>query len=230
MNENNIIEYLFSEPFALTIVSILMLMSVLSWYVIIKKYLVLLAMRWRQQRLEKFFQQNKDLKALMDYAQAKKHSSAHLVSAMIYASLHYRAYQKKLAASVESNSQLYQFIEKNAEETLAKEKILLQKGLTLLASIGALAPFVGLLGTVMSIYFALMKIATAGNATLAVVAAPIGEALILTALGLAVALPAVLFYNLILRNQKEFFAQLQHFSYQLAVYLSTGQKLPFNHQ
>lgn len=226
MNKNNFIEYLLSEPVALTIVSILMLMSVLSWYVILKKYLVLLVVRWRHQRLEKFFQQHKELKALMAYAQAKKHPSAQLLSAMIYASLHYRAYQKKFAASTENYSHLFQFIEKNAEETLAKEKLSLQKGLTLLASIGALAPFVGLLGTVMSIHFALMKIAEAGNATLAVVAAPISEALILTAFGLAVALPAVLFYNLILRNQKEFFGQLQHFSYHLAVYLSTGQKLP----
>ena len=78
----------------------------------------------------------------------------------------------------------------------------LQKGLTFLGSTGATAPFIGLFGTVWGIYHALIAISTSGSAQIDQVAGPIGEALIMTALGLAVAIPAVLGFNAINRANK----------------------------
>ena len=78
----------------------------------------------------------------------------------------------------------------------------IQKGLTFLATVGSTAPFVGLFGTVWAIYHALIGIGIAGEATLDKVAGPVGEALIMTAIGLAVAVPAVLAYNWLLRRNK----------------------------
>ena len=79
----------------------------------------------------------------------------------------------------------------------------LQNGMTVLATVGATAPFVGLFGTVWGIYHALTAIGVAGQASIDKVAGPVGEALIMTAIGLAVAVPAVLGYNWLLRRNKQ---------------------------
>ena len=86
-----------------------------------------------------------------------------------------------------------------------------KSGLTMLASIGSTAPFVGLFGTVMGIMNALQDISKSGSASLDVVAGPIGDALIATAVGIAVAVPAVLAYNFFLRRAKHHRASLEHF-------------------
>jgi len=101
----------------------------------------------------------------------------------------------------------------------------LQAGLVLLASVGATAPFVGLFGTVWGIYHALLAIGVAGQATIDKVAGPIGEALIMTALGLAVAIPAVLGYNALVRGNKALLAQLNRFAHDLHAYFVTGARV-----
>lgn len=92
-----------------------------------------------------------------------------------------------------------------------EEQKKLESGLTLLASIGSTAPFVGLFGTVLGIMHALHDISASGSASLDVVAGPIGDALIATAIGIAVAVPAVLAYNFFLRRAKHHRATLDHF-------------------
>jgi biopolymer transport protein ExbB len=91
----------------------------------------------------------------------------------------------------------------------------LQSGQVLLASVGATAPFVGLLGTVWGIYHALTGIATAGQLTIAQVAGPVGEALVMTAAGLAVALPAVLAFNVMGRVINRLEQELEGFAHDL---------------
>ena len=93
----------------------------------------------------------------------------------------------------------------------------LQSGQVLLATVGATAPFVGLLGTVWGIYHALTGIATAGQLTIEQVAGPVGEALIMTAAGLAVALPAVLAYNVMGRVIQRLEQELEGFARDLLV-------------
>ena len=101
----------------------------------------------------------------------------------------------------------------------------LQKGLTFLGSTGATAPFIGLFGTVWGIYHALMQIGMAGQATIDKVAGPVGESLIMTAIGLAVAVPAVLGYNWLVRRNKAAMEEVQAFGADLhAVLLGSAQK------
>ncbi len=99
----------------------------------------------------------------------------------------------------------------------------LQDGLAFLASVGSTAPFVGLFGTVWGIYHALTAIGIAGQASIDKVAGPVGEALIMTAIGLAVAVPAVLGYNLLVRRNKAAMEEVRGFGADLhAVLMSAG--------
>ena len=100
-------------------------------------------------------------------------------------------------------------------QTLNRLGARFESGLTALASIGSTAPFVGLLGTVWGIQHALVAIAAAGSAQIDKVAGPVGEALIMTAFGLAVALPAVLAYNACTRGQRLLSAELEGFAHAL---------------
>lgn len=100
-------------------------------------------------------------------------------------------------------------------------------GLAFLATVGSTSPFVGLFGTVIGIYRALIKIGAAGQASIDAVAGPVGEALIMTALGLAVAVPAVLAYNFLQRRNKSIAEDLNGFTVDLLAYLvSNGAVRP----
>ena len=98
----------------------------------------------------------------------------------------------------------------------------LNGGLAFLATVGATAPFIGLFGTVIGIYRALIKIGAAGQASIDAVAGPVGEALIMTALGLAVAVPAVLAYNWLQRRNKSIAEDLSAFSNDVLGYLASN--------
>jgi biopolymer transport protein ExbB len=100
----------------------------------------------------------------------------------------------------------------------------LQGGVTFLGSVGSVSPFVGLLGTVMGILNALIGIGVAGQASIEKVAGPVGEALIMTALGLAVAVPAVLLYNYLVRRNKVITEKLRAFAGDLQAYLISKSK------
>lgn len=100
----------------------------------------------------------------------------------------------------------------------------LQNGLAVLGSIGSTAPFVGLFGTVWGIYHALMAIGVSGQASLDHVAGPVGESLIMTAIGLFVAIPAVLGFNYVNRGNKRVSHRLNRFAHELHVYFVTGAK------
>jgi biopolymer transport protein ExbB len=98
----------------------------------------------------------------------------------------------------------------------------LSSGLALLATVGSTSPFVGLFGTVVGIIRALVKIGASGQASIDVVAGPVGEALIMTALGLAVAVPAVMGYNWLMRRNKAVLEELARFSNDLHGYMMSG--------
>jgi biopolymer transport protein ExbB len=98
----------------------------------------------------------------------------------------------------------------------------LSGGLAFLATVGSTAPFVGLFGTVVGIYRALIKIGAAGQASIDAVAGPVGEALIMTALGLAVAVPAVMQYNWLMRRNKAIGEELARFANYVHGYMMSG--------
>lgn len=105
----------------------------------------------------------------------------------------------------------HELLEQTLRNQLQKEQHILESGLTLLASIGSTAPFVGLFGTVLGIMHAMHDITASGSTSLDVVAGPIGDALVATAIGIAVAVPAVLAYNFFLRRVKLQRMQLESF-------------------
>jgi len=100
----------------------------------------------------------------------------------------------------------------------------LQDGLAFLATVGSTAPFVGLFGTVWGIYHALTAIGISGQASIDKVAGPVGEALIMTAFGLAVAVPAVMGYNWLIRRNKSVMEKVRSFSADLHNVLIAGKK------
>ena len=105
------------------------------------------------------------------------------------------------------------------EQALSKVQTQMQSGMAVLATIGSTAPFVGLFGTVWAIYSALVKIGASGQASIDRVAGPVGEALIMTAIGLAVAVPAVFGYNWLLRKNKLALESMRGFGSKLHVAL-----------
>ena len=118
-----------------------------------------------------------------------------------------------------------EWITRSLRNTLDEFTAKLQSGLAILASVGSTAPFVGLFGTVWGIYHALLSIGMAGQATIDKVAGPIGESLIMTALGLAVAIPAVLGYNALVRGNKGVLLKLNRFAHDLHAYFVTGARV-----
>lgn len=102
----------------------------------------------------------------------------------------------------------------------------MESGLTFLASVGSTAPFIGLFGTVWGIYHALVALSGSSSVVLDKVAGPVGEALIMTAAGLFVAIPAVLAYNALTRGNRLVLAQLDGFAYDLHAFLTTGARRP----
>ncbi|MDR2032510.1 MAG: MotA/TolQ/ExbB proton channel family protein [Azoarcus sp.] len=120
------------------------------------------------------------------------------------------------------------FIDATLEKSLASEEYALEKGLSVLASVGSTAPFVGLFGTVWGIYHALLSIGLSGQASLGQVAGPVGEALIMTACGLAVAIPAVLAYNAFVRANRNLTGRMESHAHRVFTLLGTGN-IPENH-
>lgn len=116
-----------------------------------------------------------------------------------------------LGASLKFRGTHQELLEQALRKQTQEEQRKMESGLTMLASIGSTAPFVGLFGTVLGIMHALHEISASGSASLDVVAGPIGDALIATAIGIAVAVPAVLAYNFFIRRAKHHRASLEHF-------------------
>ena len=118
-----------------------------------------------------------------------------------------------------------EFVDRALRQAVTRESLKLEDGLTLLATVGATAPFVGLLGTVWGIYRALIRIGASGQADIGAVAGPVGEALIMTAIGLGVAIPAVLGYNFFVRLNRGVNAKLDTFAHDLHDFFATGARV-----
>jgi biopolymer transport protein ExbB len=130
------------------------------------------------------------------------------------------------AATLESTGQLESQLTRRLRDALHKGLAHLQFGQVLLASIGSTAPFVGLFGTVWGIYHALIGIAAAGSITVDKVSGPIGEALIMTAAGIAVAVPAVLAYNVFGKWVAACEGELEGFAHDLREMVLDAAKRP----
>ncbi len=158
--------------------------------------------------------------AMHEGSKATENPFARLAGQGINAAVHHHRYTAQLG-----HTRHDEFIAQALRRTIGQEHMRLEHGLTLLASVGSIAPFIGLFGTVWGIYHALGAIAVGGQATVDKVAGPVGEALIMTAFGLAVAIPAVLAYNTLVRDNRLLMGELETFAHDLHTYLTTGVPL-----
>jgi len=127
----------------------------------------------------------------------------------------------RLSGAIGTSEWITESLQRTADSIIGR----MQAGLPVLASVGSTAPFVGLFGTVWGIYHALIAISASGSASIEKVAGPVGEALIMTAIGLFVAVPAVLGYNVLLRRNKNLQEAVSHFTHELHAYLISGAKM-----
>lgn len=204
-------------------------MSVLSWAIIISKGIRLgrLQRLWSSQgnsdTIEQFWQAKNlnDGVQLLDCLPPFQQLVVHAQRAAEHFREHHEAQQ---AHTLDAQMSLNELVTRALRQGLSRITVELERGQIILASIGSTAPFVGLFGTVWGIYHALALIGASGQATLDKVAGPVGETLIMTALGLVVAIPAVLSYNAFTRVQRLILADLDGFAHDLHTYFSLGKR------
>ncbi len=205
-----------------TVTIFLLAMSLASWLVIVLRALAIWRGKRQAAQARQFWDHGKFEDALASLENGK-HANSFLIMAQAgqEARAHHRHHEQHLHDAFNLSDWITRSLQASIDEAQAR----MQGGLAVLASVGSTAPFVGLFGTVWGIYHALVTIGTTGQASIDRVAGPVGEALIMTALGLAVAIPAVLAYNAIVRGNKNLLLQLNRFAQDLHTYLVTGTRL-----
>jgi len=200
---------------------VLLVMSIASWYLIISKNVRNAIERRRSSAFLDFFWNAKDLLEVQERV-VKHHAEepfSHLAHHAIFAREHHARFG---ASRLEEAGSAADFLTRTMRKVIDEETAKVENGLTILASVGSTAPFVGLFGTVWGIYHALVAIGLSGSGSLDKVAGPVGESLIMTAVGLAVAIPAVLGYNFLVRSNRVLLARLDTFAHDLYAFLTTG--------
>jgi biopolymer transport protein ExbB len=201
---------------------ILIVMSLWSWLVMINKWLDQRMLRRVANEAEKSFWTAGSLQEGVGKLKGKVNPFRDIAQDGLTAAEQHR---KSSARDVTSNIEMSDWVSTHIEKRTNMLQSSLQSGMVVLASVGATAPFVGLFGTVWGIYHALISISIAGQASLDKVAGPIGEALIMTALGLAVAVPAVLGFNGLLRGNKSLMERANYFAHDVQAALLAGSRL-----
>jgi biopolymer transport protein ExbB len=209
-----------SDIVARVLLVVLVLMSAISWYLIVYKGISLVI----SKKFLEFFWSATSLEAVQN--ELNVHGVREPFGHLTAHSLHAQAHHAKFgAAKLEETGSEQEFLTRTIKKVLDEETTSLENGLTMLATIGATAPFVGLFGTVWGVYHALVAIGMSGSGMLDKVAGPVGEALIMTGIGLAVALPAVMGYNWLTRSNRVLTAKLDAFAFELLTFLSMGRAL-----
>ena len=200
---------------------LLLLMSLASWMVIIIKTLDLIKYKKIARAAEAFWHSEDFDTGLARLGADPANPFRQLALEGREATLHHRDTKAQLHSALDMSDWVTRTLRNALDEFTSK----LQSGLAILASVGSTAPFIGLFGTVWGIYHALLSIGMAGQATIDKVAGPVGESLIMTALGLAVANPAVLGYNALVRGNKGVLQKLNRFAHDLHAYFVTGARV-----
>lgn len=197
---------------------LLVLMSMGSWYIMITKFVEQFRANRRAKSAD---EQLWTAPSLVEGAKLLDEASPFrfIAETAIEAGEHH---DEALLEAVDRNT----WIDTSVERAITNVSNRLQDGLAFLGTVGSTAPFVGLFGTVWGIYHALTAIGIAGQASIDKVAGPVGEALIMTAIGLAVAVPAVLGYNFLVRRNKSVMERVRAFGAQLHTVLLAGSRRP----
>jgi len=205
-----------ADPVARATAVLLLGMSVATWYLILTKCVQIHRLRRQASDVPLAFWAS----GTFEQAVAKAHAmfSSGPFTMIAEEALDVRTQQSSqsiLQETLERSDYVRRILRRALQRAIRR----LESGLTLLASVGATAPFVGLFGTVWGIYQALTDIGASGQVSIDKVAGPVGEALIMTALGIAVAVPAVLAYNFVLRANRAIAQELDGFTDDLCAYL-----------
>lgn len=200
---------------------ILLAMSVASWTVILFKWLQLSRLGRMGIPTRHQFWEAKSWNEAIDTLGRRTNNPFYALAAAGFAANQRQRQSKDSQSSLEPSVWLGRCLKDVLEDTQEN----LQSGLAILASVGSTAPFVGLFGTVWGIFHALQAIGLSGQASLSQVAGPVGEALVMTAFGLAVAIPAVLGYNALNRRTRALGNRLNRFASSLFTFFLTGSRL-----
>ncbi|MBC3809350.1 MotA/TolQ/ExbB proton channel family protein [Undibacterium seohonense] len=194
----------------------LILMSLVSWFTIFTKAWSFWRIRRSTNALHAFWNAPtiEDAVTLLDALDVENIYTPLAKQGLMAANPHNRA--KTIMVKTDAADVMTRVL----RDELNRVTVRLESGLTLLASVGATAPFVGLLGTVWGIYHALTAVSGSTAIQIDLVAGPVGEALVMTGLGLIVAIPAVLAYNAFNRINRITFAELDGFAFDLHAHLS----------
>lgn len=206
-----------------SVLLLLLLLSVGSWTVILTKGWQLTALRRSADALVDRFWTAPSLTAGVEQLHRARYFSK-LALAGEQALRHHQRHAQD-CSHLDAQLSLSDMVTRSLRHALNQAGSQLENGQTLLASVGSTAPFIGLFGTVWGIYHALAQIGLGGQASLDKIAGPVGEALIMTAFGLLVAIPAVLAFNAFNRTQRLIMAELDAFAHDLHAYLTTGHSL-----
>lgn len=207
-----------------TLFIILILMSLVTWYLILVKVGNNISMRRRSADFLNKFWNSSSLEQVEHEitTHGARDPFSHLASHAMHAQAHHNKFGATKLEEAGSNGD---FVTRTMRKVIDEETAKLENGLTVLASVGSTAPFVGLFGTVWGVYHALVGIGLSDGVTINRIAGPVGEALIMTGLGLAVAIPAVLAYNTFVRNNRVYLSRLDAFAHDLFAFLTTGQQV-----
>jgi biopolymer transport protein ExbB len=213
---SGIIHYLqTSDAITHGVAYVLLAMSIASWcFLIVKSWILTRAKRQSTRAIALFWQ----APTLSEGVAALKRADRERVFApLAEAALH--ASEVDIPGALLARVERGERVLRALRQALSASQRRLEFGQVLLASVGSTAPFVGLLGTVWGIYHALGSIAASGQAQIENVAGPVGEALIMTAFGLVVAIPAVLAYNVLGRMVRQLSEELDGFAHDLHAYV-----------
>lgn len=211
------VSYIFEQgdPVLVAVFLLLIAMSLFSWTIIFRKFGQLRLEQAAVGTFQNTVMRHPDWISTLTVMEGEKESVSRLV--------HEAVRQHAVLPSDADAERREKILSTLLSQTLDKIRIQLDSGLTVLASVGSASPFIGLFGTVWGIYGALTRIATEGNASLNVVAGPMGEALVATAIGLFAAIPAVLAYNAFLRQNRLLVQDLRHIAEQMTLHLSSPE-------
>jgi len=213
-----------TDAVGMFVFGLLVVMSIVSWYFMVIKFVRALRIRTRSNHVVSSFWKTAPDQAIAYLEQQPDWEpfSKIALDAEFAMQHHDQLTEDRLAGTLHRA----EFLDRSLRSAISREMERLETGLTFLATVGSTAPFVGLFGTVWGIFHALVRIGATGETSLDQVAGPVGEALIMTALGLAVAVPAVLGYNLLVRNNRVIIASFHAFAEDLLAYLTTGARVP----
>ncbi|MCT8590407.1 MotA/TolQ/ExbB proton channel family protein [Glaesserella parasuis] len=213
----NLIQLLQQQDIVLSIsFGILVVMSILSWTIILIRLIKMIGIRKNNQQSFKLVKSAENLTQAEQYIQNKRSEIADILQLTFKQCELYQAKEKN---HLSHQLPFKDFLTLHLRNAITQSLRKYDGGLVALASIGAVAPFIGLFGTVWGIFNALMDISQQGQVSIATVSAPIGEALVATAMGLFVAIPTVLAYNLITRLNRNLSQDLDHYANELFIYL-----------